>query len=113
MNPKGMVLEGRGGLMGVTMQEANLIALLKSLLTSLLRFTVLKNSIYKTKKLNREVNRLFNRAIEFASCLLIIYVSIFMTFLSALNGVPGHVQLLEGAHRAALGCDHAHGLRWV
>ena len=48
--------------------EANSIALLKSLLTSLLRFTVLKNSIYKTKKLNREVNRLFNRAIEFASC---------------------------------------------
>ena len=47
--------------------EANSIALLKSLSTSLLRFTVLKNSIYKTKKLNREVNRLFNRAIEFAS----------------------------------------------
>ena len=46
---------------------ANSIALLKSLLTSLLRFTVLKNSIYKTKKLKREVNRLFNRAIEFAS----------------------------------------------
>ena len=60
--------------MGVTMQEANLIALLKSLLTSLLRFTVLKNSIYKTKKLNREVNRLFNRAIKFASRFLLPHI---------------------------------------
>ena len=47
-----------------------MIALLKSLLTSLMRFTILKNSIFKTKKLNREVNRLFNRAIELVSCFL-------------------------------------------
>ena len=47
--------------------QANSIAILKGQLTSLLRFTVLKNSDFKTKKLNREVNWLFNWAIEFAS----------------------------------------------
>ena len=36
--------------------EANSIEILKGQLTSLLRFTVLKNSDFNTKKLNREVN---------------------------------------------------------
>ena len=36
--------------------EANSIEILKGQLTSLLRFTVLKDSDFKTKKLNREVN---------------------------------------------------------